>query len=269
MKKIILWLSLGGLTLLLLAGAGFSVWATGRCPNPWFGLGSPLEGFVDRYLSCRTPNELGDFLAGVFAPIAFIWLAGAVVLQSLELNAQQKELKQTSATLEEQKEFIKIQTELLVAEGVRRTQELKDAEYAEVSRTLNRQIWNSPPTSQISFGAEAIDVFKKRQNEILEGFKSRDQTARMIYEYNDCVKIYWQTRSKDTLIVCKPDIHFNTLRQGFKQIISLFPQLSDEARANLDNSSMAEMAELFMETMSKIDAHNESVNEAAPESDQL
>lgn len=48
---------------------------------------------IDRYLQCRDINELGDALAGAFAPLAFLWLAGAVFIQSRELAAQRQELQ--------------------------------------------------------------------------------------------------------------------------------------------------------------------------------
>ncbi|MEM7300913.1 MAG: hypothetical protein AAF468_07490 [Pseudomonadota bacterium] len=52
------------------------------------------NGFLDKF-SCLTPNELGDFLAGASAPLAFVWLVIAVFIQSLELKAQREELEQT------------------------------------------------------------------------------------------------------------------------------------------------------------------------------
>lgn len=36
-----------------------------------------FKGFWDEYLGCRSINELGDTLAGAFAPVAFLWLMGA------------------------------------------------------------------------------------------------------------------------------------------------------------------------------------------------
>lgn len=36
-----------------------------------------IENSFNRFLSCRTANELGDFLAGAFAPLAFLWLVGS------------------------------------------------------------------------------------------------------------------------------------------------------------------------------------------------
>jgi len=50
-------------------------------------------------LACLTANEIGDFLAGAFAPLAFIWLAFAVFIQARELRAQHKELSLTRKEL--------------------------------------------------------------------------------------------------------------------------------------------------------------------------
>jgi hypothetical protein len=50
-----------------------------------------------QFLSCRSANELGDFLAGAFAPVAFLWLVLAVFLQRSELGLQRKELKEARA----------------------------------------------------------------------------------------------------------------------------------------------------------------------------
>jgi hypothetical protein len=38
-------------------------------------------------------GEIGDSLAGIFAPLAFLWLVAAVLVQSQELQEQRKELK--------------------------------------------------------------------------------------------------------------------------------------------------------------------------------
>ena len=46
---------------------------------------------IDR-LSCLEPNALGDTFAGAFAPVAFVWLVAAVMLQRSELAAQRQEL---------------------------------------------------------------------------------------------------------------------------------------------------------------------------------
>jgi hypothetical protein len=67
--------------------------------------------FLSRILSCRTPNELGDFLSGAFAPVAFLWLVAAVLIQAQELRAQREELAMTRQELADSREVMKEQAE--------------------------------------------------------------------------------------------------------------------------------------------------------------
>jgi len=48
---------------------------------------------TDRHL---TPNELGDFLSGVFAPLAFLWLVVGVIYQRIDVRLQLDEMVQTT-----------------------------------------------------------------------------------------------------------------------------------------------------------------------------
>lgn len=61
-------------------------------------------------------NELGDFLAGVFAPVAFLWLILGYVQQGKQLDQNTKALEQQEKALQlqidEMKESVKQQTEL-------------------------------------------------------------------------------------------------------------------------------------------------------------
>ena len=60
----------------------------------------------DNGLACMAPNEWGDFTAGAFSTLAFIWLAVAVILQSIELREQRKELALTREEFELQREVM-------------------------------------------------------------------------------------------------------------------------------------------------------------------
>jgi hypothetical protein len=102
---------------------------------------------VVRFFDCYELNEAGDFLAGVFAPIAFLWLVVAVLIQSQELSLQRQELAATRAEVTEnrrvaqaqadeakkQAEFIGKQTEILEAERRR-------AEETEVDRDIAARV---------------------------------------------------------------------------------------------------------------------------------
>jgi len=52
------------------------------------------------YFPCMPPGEIGDSLAGIFAPLAFLWLVAAVLVQSQELQEQRRELKLTRTEFE-------------------------------------------------------------------------------------------------------------------------------------------------------------------------
>lgn len=61
---------------------------------------SPTGDWLHQILHCHSFNELGDFLAGAFAPVAFLWLIVAVYIQSRELAAQRAELSLTREEME-------------------------------------------------------------------------------------------------------------------------------------------------------------------------
>lgn len=89
--------------------------------------GSKFESLCATTFSCLRPNEWGDFFAGMFAPIAFLWVAAAVIIQSHELYEQRKEFIQTREVLGEQAaqarqqaEYIAEQTNLLRSDERRR-----------------------------------------------------------------------------------------------------------------------------------------------------
>jgi hypothetical protein len=125
------------------------VLTTSKCPWRW---DVPLYRLDLQYFSCRSINELGDFLAGAFAPLAFLWLAGAVFIQARELAEQRKsldaqldELELTRREMKQQRDvlqaqaneakastkFISEQTDILKREQVLREQVSADLEIEE------------------------------------------------------------------------------------------------------------------------------------------
>ena len=65
----------------------------------WFASGAYYVATRFSMLSELPPNSLGDFLAGSFAPLAFLWLVIAVFLQKNELRLQREELIQNRNAL--------------------------------------------------------------------------------------------------------------------------------------------------------------------------
>ncbi|WP_417580800.1 hypothetical protein [Pelagibacterium sp.] len=131
----IIWIALVT-TAVLLFVFGWLLSGTDTCPEGWW--------FWHR-LNCLEPNELGDTFAGAFAPVAFVWLVAAVLLQRNELAAQRQELRESRAVAAQQVEearrnvsFIEAQTTLL--EEGRRLEDTRanDAQFLEMVDIFNR-----------------------------------------------------------------------------------------------------------------------------------
>ncbi len=102
----------GFLTFCLLVGAVVLVW-NARQP----------AGCTGGALSCLTAADWGTFIAGVFAPVAFIWLVAAVSIQSQELAEQREELRLTRLEFAENREVMRQQ-----ADEARKQAELIDVQ---------------------------------------------------------------------------------------------------------------------------------------------
>lgn len=63
------------------------------------------------------PNQFGDFFAGIFAPLAFLWLVLATMFQRRELELQRKELAQNREALMLQARELKASVEQLAAQA--------------------------------------------------------------------------------------------------------------------------------------------------------
>jgi len=85
-----------------------------------------LWGFANGPGSDFSWNEAGDFFAGAFAPLAFIWLVVAVFLQKSELEAQRETLEQQMEELKLSREELRLNRVMLEEQA----QELKQQSIA-------------------------------------------------------------------------------------------------------------------------------------------
>ncbi len=91
---------------------------------------------ASKVFQCLSANELGDFLAGFFAPLAFLWVAYAVIIQSQELAAQREELKLTRNELELTRE---VAIEAKDATRAQAEEARRSGEYFEAQTDLMRE----------------------------------------------------------------------------------------------------------------------------------
>lgn len=65
------------------------------------------------FLSSPDLNEVGDFIAGVFSPLAFIWLVAAVLTQRQELSETRDQFAENQKVVDAQLKTINEQSDLL------------------------------------------------------------------------------------------------------------------------------------------------------------
>ncbi|KQV27853.1 hypothetical protein ASC97_05675 [Rhizobium sp. Root1203] len=147
----------GSLTVGLLVGAAFLGWKA----HP----GACSEGGT---YACMTAADWGNFFAGVFAPIAFIWLVAAVWIQSQELAEQREELRLTRLEFEEnrtvmqeqanearrQAEFIGLQTEILKRQDSDRVSERSQKDLDDAIQTISDLIHHNLSDVKILVGTD-------------------------------------------------------------------------------------------------------------------
>ena len=71
----------------------------------------PRISDIGLLLWCGDLNEIGDFLAGVFTPVAFGWLVYGYILQYKEFRLQRKELEQAREALGSQAKIMEERAE--------------------------------------------------------------------------------------------------------------------------------------------------------------
>ncbi|WP_429813506.1 hypothetical protein [Ensifer sp. B1-9] len=132
-----------------------------------------------------TANELGDLLAGVFAPAAFILLAVTVVMQAIELRAQRQELEETRDVFSAQNTLIGSQTDaaiksadlfaaqndILTAQETARLAEARNTEFVgllqRIETILRTRLADRAPLTVN--GSAHISLFDKRPMPLPEG----------------------------------------------------------------------------------------------------
>lgn len=173
MNKLNKWIQRWGIACLLtfgiLSAASAVAWPqVSNCWAEWTSWPNWFEQLQAKFFPinlCMTPNEIGDFLAGVFAPIAFIWLAFAVILQSKELSKQREELelarevaeqsleatKMQASEARRSAEYFEIQTEMMKVEQVSKSE-------SDASSDLDKLLSSIRPSISIVYSPHNNDI---------------------------------------------------------------------------------------------------------------
>jgi hypothetical protein len=128
-------------------------------------------------------NDMGDFLSGAFAPLAFLWLVVAVLLQKDELGLQREELRQsrealeaqaaeTRALVEQNKLSVEVATKTLEQQQLRE----REARLHQVIDALGFRILSLADFAWIKVGGSTSTLFGKQQHlrELIDPNGGRD-----------------------------------------------------------------------------------------------
>ena len=114
-------------------------------------------------------NAVGDTLAGIFAPLAFIWIVVTVFLQGQELSEQRKELSLTREELrlareaqEKQLAVMEAQASIFEDEKLRRDQEEEKRTFDLKLQYLARDLL--PLAGTLSHVEESSSLFDQQKN---------------------------------------------------------------------------------------------------------
>lgn len=174
------------------------IWAAAITVLYLIGLGSLIgwQKLVD-FLSSPDLNEIGDFLAGFFSPLAFIWLVAAVLTQRQELNETRNQFDENQKVTEAQLKTINEQFELAkrqneIAEGTAK-KNYKLALFEERYK-LYQEFVDFGKHYHPEYGEDAYEAFVEfslRAEFIFDNIVCHwfDEIGQAIYELNELTQI--------------------------------------------------------------------------------
>ncbi|TIW27520.1 MAG: hypothetical protein E5V63_09230 [Mesorhizobium sp.] len=204
-----------------------------------------------QYYGGMSLADLGSFLSGVFAPIAFLWLVVAVAIQSQELASQRRELELTRLEFEEnrkvataQAEFVGKQTEILEHGRRQQSEEAQDrlveARVAALSEWVKRML-SQRILVHIGGGMTLLDtpaeVFKNNENPAAQLLN----LARLIRDLNTLVTKHVKAGSPVVKIEGLPLQHIGVLRERLRELSTFAEVVTDEWKANLKEADLSNL----------------------------
>lgn len=228
-------------------------------------------GWLAYLFGCLTLNELGDYLAGAFAPLAFIWLAAAVLIQSQELKAQRQELRLTRQSVDDnrevmqaqanearkQAEYIGQQTDILKNEQQSRNDAKTSRVFDAAIRRLSGSMIDNPTATAFSiprdksvkthphrlhsFGADAIE---KIRNAITHEDRIRSVSNLLT---GDKFEDFKNLSDESThSIATKDDAGFEKVFYACEEAVNLVQNLPEESRVVAETIGLKDLFEVLV-----------------------
>lgn len=243
---------------------GVLIWLsvnTDTCPYRMI-KGWTLSTLLDDFIGCRTLNELGDYLAGAFAPLAFVWLVGAVLIQSRELNTQMQELRDTRTVMELQAAEMKASTAQMRAQTKVLQSQLAAQEAAaadkEFDEHLRHYLKTMRPDAQLIITSASPPGLKHAERSIVLLNVRGDEDEIHIFEQlketsRKMVDMLSAAAANDPITQLTLDMYPRDLDQTtmyfLTQLGLLEPRLSSEYKAKFHNLGVGQARQAFGDTV--------------------
>ncbi|MEW9616044.1 hypothetical protein AB3G45_19705 [Shinella sp. S4-D37] len=177
----------------------------------WLHYGSAADASIGQYVVNNNLNSVGDFLAGLFSPLAFLWLIATVLIQSNELSLQRDELAENRAVMGKQAEAAEKQAQFLDAQTTAMNQQVtlqREAanEAHKVSLFVTRfelfKYFEITQFTYVNMGVEELDhhIFQMAKIEFIFGESIFAAAYPSMGKYVDCFELM-----RTFLIRCKID----------------------------------------------------------------
>lgn len=217
----------------------FGVWATGG----WLAAGLALIFFAGNWCQgpgqCGLkPNEWGDVFAGLFAPVAFLWLVLGFVQQGQELQLSTKALMlqvdELKNTVEHQRQLVEVTREQLEAAIRHEKHQAEETRRLAQPRFILVQAGSSSTGSRITYnltlrnvGATAanIQVFCDARKIGIVPSLGRDEEGRIAatFDPKPITKVKWLIRFSDSLGQQGESVFIGTPTEGNSMQIDAAP----------------------------------------------
>ena len=226
------------------------------------------ENWLAKRFNCLTMNELGDFFAGAFAPLAFVWLVAAVLIQSEELREQRKELQLTRESVDSNREVMKAQaTEALrQADYIgQQTQILKaeqnDRHAAQLARIFEGKIeyivslWLQCPNALVFYYEGNREKFGVNilAHDMGENNSSQEKIKHLAFYILDqaSIKDLLTNDSINNALALDP-VGFDRIYASHRELAELYLKLPSETKLTYDAMRIHDLLLLFQDFRLKI-----------------
>lgn len=232
-----------------------------------------LLGFVDveffKKFADLEPNAIGDALAGFFAPLAFLWLFIATMIQGQELADNRKVMEQQAEAAKQQAEFLKNQHDAMEVQNKLANQvAIANHQFALFDKRMEFfELMNKISYEAFSVGGVTYDI---RVNIIRAKQKSRwlfddkiDQWLKEVYSLAHDAYFYEKRRQNELRIQReRPDKWTDEQEENVDGLFNRVSDAMEKLEVMIDPIEIERILSEYLKIPARIEPYEISIKEA-------